>query len=89
MNVSGVRGPMGVPSAKPMHVENAEPAERELAKAIVYSQRHGRAGPVQVGATPAYWSNPGQATFFFLHGANPEIDRQKWDTRAGYASACG
>ena len=36
VNVSGVRCPMGVPSAKPMHVENAEPAERELAKGIGY-----------------------------------------------------
>ncbi len=36
VNVSGVRCPMGVPSAKPMHVENAEPAKRELAKGIVY-----------------------------------------------------
>ena len=35
VNVSGVRCPVGVPSAKPIHVENAEPAEQEPAGGIV------------------------------------------------------
>ena len=44
---------------------------------------YGRAEPVQVGAAPAYWSNPERATCFSRIGLTRK-DRWKWSTRAGY-----